>query len=106
MAKKTNHDWTTTEVKTLQNGKLPEGRTYHAIQQFCSRNHIKFPGKRYRKQNNLDFKTVCFVCKKECSEKNEIKIIGGIIKRYACDECFKTIQLKRNIMKEVVKNGR
>ncbi|WP_407444849.1 hypothetical protein [Fibrobacter sp.] len=46
-----NVEWTNAEVKMLKAGKMPERHTYHAIQMFCSRHGIVFPGKSYQKNN-------------------------------------------------------
>ena len=44
---KTKKLWKNSEVKLVMAGEIPEGRTYHAVQQFCCRNGLRFPGKRW-----------------------------------------------------------
>lgn len=91
MQKRIKREWSSDEIRVLKAGKLPEGRTYHAVQQFCSRIGITFPGKKFRKQMEEN-KTVCSICGAKCYRNNRLKN-----RKFACDECF-----KRTIHKKIL----
>lgn len=38
--------WTTSEIKTLESGLIPQGRTLTACRRLCSHRGLKFPGKK------------------------------------------------------------
>lgn len=54
MRRKHKKAWNMAEVKLIKQGIIPEGRTYRAVQQFCSRCGLIFPGKRWKAQNGLE----------------------------------------------------
>lgn len=44
--------WKTSEIIALKAGLIPKGRTLTACRRFCSRNGIKFPGKKVIEANH------------------------------------------------------
>lgn len=73
--------WKTSEIRIILRGELPEGRTYHAVQQFCCRMGLVFPGKRYDEKNGINKNAICFQCRKKCSKENKID------DKFFCSEC-------------------
>lgn len=56
MPKNRKRPWTTTEIRVIKSGKIPEGRSYHATQVFCCRMGLKFPGVRFQENENFNKK--------------------------------------------------
>lgn len=91
------------EVRQIKAGIIPEGRTYHAVQQFCCRMKITFPGKRWRHRNVMDDEpnTIpCHQCKKICQKKWQIS------QKFLCEDCYAAAKKVRENLKRMNIEGR